>query len=93
MKTTKNSQPPISIKENTEDDKKFTIDKKNLVLIGIGFLIIVFGFFLMTGSTTTSEFNPDIFSMRRITIGPMISFFGFLFIIFAIMYKPKKEIK
>jgi hypothetical protein len=45
----------------------------------------------MTGSTTVTEFNPDIFSTRRITVGPMISFFGFLFIIFAIMYKPKKD--
>jgi hypothetical protein len=46
---------------------------------------------LMTGSTTEVEFNPDIFRTRRITIGPMISLFGFVFIIFAILYKPKKK--
>lgn len=92
MKTSnKNVQSATNSKENIEADKKFTIDKKNLILIVIGFFIIVTGFFLMTGSTTVTEFNPDIFSTRRITVGPMISFFGFIFIIFAIMYKPKKD--
>jgi hypothetical protein len=36
-------------------------------------------------------FNPDIFSFRRITLAPMISLFGFLFIIVAILYQPKKK--
>jgi len=69
---------------------KFTLDKINIVLIALGVVIIVTGFFLMTGSTTIDEFNPDIFSKRRIVVGPMISFFGFLFIIFAILFKKKK---
>ncbi|OJV42560.1 MAG: hypothetical protein BGO29_11825 [Bacteroidales bacterium 36-12] len=73
------------------EDKKFILSKLNLLLIAIGFIIIVVGFLLMTGSTTEVEFNPDIFSTRRITIGPMISLFGFVFIIFAILYKPKKK--
>jgi uncharacterized membrane protein len=93
MKTTKNVQSATNAKENNEADKKFTLDKINLILIAVGFLIIVIGFILMTGSTTVSDFNPDIFSTRRITVGPMISFFGFLFIIFAIMYKSKKDVK
>ncbi len=72
-----------------ENDKKFGLDKKNLVLIAVSFLVIVTGFALMTGSTTTVEFNPDIFSQRRITVGPIVSFLGFVFMIFAILYKPK----
>lgn len=76
-----------------EKDKNFILGKTNLILIIVGFIIIVTGFILMTGSTTVTEFNPDIFSTRRITVGPMISFFGFLFIIFAILFKPKKEQK
>lgn len=74
-----------------EEKKKFTLDKINLILIAVGVVIIVIGFLLMTGSTTVDEFNPDIFSTRRITIGPMISFFGFLFIIFAILFKKKSK--
>lgn len=74
-----------------EENKRFTLGKINIILIAVGFAIIVLGFILMTGSTTTTQFNPDIFSVRRITVGPMISFFGFLFIIFAILFKPKAK--
>ena len=72
-----------------ENDKKFGLDKKNLVLIAVAFLVIVTGFALMTGSTTNVEFNPDIFSQRRITVGPIVAFLGFVFMIVAILYKPK----
>ena len=74
-----------------ENKKNFGLEKINLLLIALGFVIIVIGFLLMTGSTTVVEFNPDIFSTRRITVGPMVSFFGFLFIVFAILYKPKAK--
>ncbi len=74
-----------------ENKKNFGLEKINLLLIALGFAIIVIGFLLMTGSTTVVEFNPDIFSTRRITVGPMVSFFGFLFIVFAILYKPKAK--
>ncbi len=72
-----------------EEKKRFTLGKINLILIAIGVLIIVLGFVLMTGSATEVQFDPNVFSFRRITVGPMISFFGFLFIIFAILFKPK----
>jgi uncharacterized membrane protein len=74
-----------------EENKRFTLGKINIILIAVGFVIIVLGFILMTGSGTVKEFNPDIFSFRRITVGPTISFFGFLFVIFAILFKPKAK--
>ena len=74
-----------------ENNKHFTLGKINLILIAVGFAIIILGFALMTGSTTVKEFNPDIYSFRRITMGPMISLFGFISIIFAILYKPKSK--
>ena len=37
------------------------------------------------------EFNPDVFSFRRITLAPVIVLFGFIFEIWAIMKKPKEE--
>ena len=57
-----------------EKNPRFTLGKLNLYLIAAGFAIIIIGFILMTGSTTVVEFNPDIFSFRRITVGPMVSF-------------------
>lgn len=73
-------------------DNKFALSKQNIVLIGIGVVIIVLGFILMTGDPSTeTAYNPDIFSTKRIVIGPGISLFGFLFVIFGILKKDKHD--
>ncbi|MCF8378983.1 MAG: DUF3098 domain-containing protein [Bacteroidales bacterium] len=67
---------------------------ENYVLLGIGFLIIILGFLLMAGggSTDPNVFNEEeLFSFRRTTLAPMIVLFGFIFEIWAIMKKPKKN--
>jgi hypothetical protein len=69
---------------------KQTIPTFNLILIAISFVIIVVGFCLMVGAPSGEEYNPDIFSFRRITVGPMIALFGFVSMIFAILYRRKK---
>jgi uncharacterized membrane protein len=72
--------------------EKFAFDKVNYMLLAAGFAIIVIGFLLMTGpGSTEATFEPDIFSFRRIKLAPTICFAGFLFIIYAIMRKPKKS--
>ena len=55
--------------------------------------LIVIGFMLMSGggSTTEGGFNPEIFSTRRIVVGPTIAFLGFLLMAFAIVYSPKRK--
>ena len=65
---------------------KHTLPTLNLILI----VIIVVGFCLMVGAPSGEEYNPDIFSVRRITVGPMIALFGFVSMIFAILYRRKK---
>lgn len=67
--------------------------KVNFIFMGICLLLIVLGFVLMSGAGSSVEagFNPDIFSTRRIVIGPLLSFLGFLFMSVAIIYKPKKK--
>ena len=67
------------------------LSKINLILIGIAFLIIILGLVLMAGAPSTDTYNPDIFSVRRITVGPMISLLGFVLMIFAILYKGKNK--
>ncbi len=63
----------------------------NIIFIGISFLIIVLGFALMAGEPSgATEYNPDIFSVRRITVGPMISLAGFILMIVAILWRGKK---
>lgn len=64
----------------------------NIILIAVSFIIIVVGFALMVGEPSgATEYNADIFSFRRITVGPMISLFGFVFMLFAILFRPKKK--
>ncbi len=65
--------------------------KINYILIAIAVALITLGFVLMTGSPSTSEFNPDIFSFRRITLAPIVCFIGFVMVIVGIMYNPKKK--
>ena len=73
------------------DKKKFAFDKTNFILLGVGMLIIILGFLLMTGSgSTEGYFEPDIFSARRIKVAPVVCLFGFVFMIYGILRKPKK---
>ena len=72
--------------------EKFALDKINYILIAVGVIIIIAGLLLMTGpSSTETHFEPDIFSTRRIVVAPFVCFFGFVFMIFAIMFRSKKK--
>jgi len=71
---------------------KYNLPKLNLILIAVSFVIIIVGFALMVGEPSgATEYNPDIFSFRRITVGPMIALFGFVMMIVAILYKKKDK--
>ena len=73
------------------DKQKFAFDKTNFILLAVGMAIIILGFLLMTGpGSTEGYFEPDIFSVRRIVGAPMVSLFGFVFMIYGILHKPKK---
>lgn len=73
---------------------KFAFEKKNFILLAIGMVIIIVGFILMSGSgSNENAFNPEIFSTTRIKLAPLVCLVGFLFVIFAIMYKPNSRIE
>lgn len=70
--------------------ENFAFDKKNYILLAIGMAIIIVGLVLMSGSgSEEGVFNPDIFSVRRIKVAPVVCFCGFIFMIYGIMHKPK----
>lgn len=75
------------------EKKNFALGKLNYIICAVSFALIIIGFLLMTGSSTSIEngFQPDIFSTRRIVVGPMISFFGFLLMIVGILYPAKQK--
>ncbi|HEY0976554.1 MAG TPA: DUF3098 domain-containing protein [Flavobacteriales bacterium] len=67
----------------------FTRLNYRLLLIGVG--IIILGYVLMSGggSGDPNVFNADeIFSVRRITVAPIVCVIGYLFVVYAIMKKP-----
>ena len=74
------------------DKQTLAFGKKNYILLGIGMAIIILGFILMSGpGSTETHFEPDIFSARRIKVAPAVCFFGFIFVIYGILCKPKSD--
>ena len=72
------------------DKKKFAFDKMNFIWLAAGMAVVIIGFLLMTGpSSTPDHFEPDIFSVRRIKVAPLICLVGFISIIYAVLRKPK----
>lgn len=63
-------------------------DKQNYMLMGLGILLIVIGFFLMSGGPMDPNElwgeNPDIYSFRRITLAPFIVLAGLGLQVYAI---------
>lgn len=86
-KSVKASETPSSASKVGE----FAFGKENYRLMLIGLVFILVGFLLMIGggSTDPNQFNPEMFSFRRITLAPILILAGYVVEIFAIMKKPK----
>ena len=77
--------------KNNMDKRNLAFGKTNFILLAIGVAVVILGFILMSGGTSTETvFDPDIFSARHITIAPIVTFIGFISIIGAILYQPKE---
>lgn len=70
--------------------------KMNFILIAIGALLVVSGFFAMTGGGAelgpdgyAYEFDESIYSFRRITLAPILIVLGFITVAVAILKKFK----
>ena len=77
--------------------KNIALSRRNLIICGIAIMLIILGFLLMTGPSTTLEhgFEPDNFSARRIKLAPIVVVAGFVLMIVGILYpsREKKEDK
>lgn len=73
------------------DKKNFAFDRMNYILLAIGMAIVVIGFILMSGpGSTETNYDPDIFSARRIKLAPAVCLLGFVSMIYAVIRKPKE---
>ena len=72
------------------DKKNLAFDKVNYILLAVGMAVVVLGFILMSGgSSEETAYNPDIFSVRRIKVAPVVCLLGFVSMIYAVIRKPK----
>lgn len=69
----------------------FAFTRKNYILLIIGIAIVMLGYVLMSGggSEDPTQFDPSIFSARRITVAPIVVLAGYVFVVYAIMYRDK----
>ncbi len=83
----------VEIVKTDESQRPFT--KMNFILMAVCAAMIVIGFILMSGGGSSIEggFNPDIFSTRRIVIGPTLAFIGFVAMGISIIVRPGREKK
>ena len=58
----------------------------NRIILIIACILILAGYVLMSGpGSTENAFNPDIFSVRRIVIAPLLCLSGYMLIIVGIL--------
>lgn len=77
-------------KMSTPQKRVFAFDKVNFILLAIGMAVVIIGMALMSGPGSTEEtFNPSIFDARHIKVAPAVCLFGYLFIIYGIIRKPR----
>lgn len=78
-------------KEGEKTNTGFAFGKQNYLFLAVGVVVVIIGFLLMTGgkSDDPSKFNEAVFSAQRITLAPIVVLLGYVFIIWAIMRRPK----
>lgn len=68
----------------------YPLGKINFILMAICLLLIIIGFWLMTGDANEgAQFNKNLFETSRVTTGPIIALLGFVLLAFAIIYRKK----
>jgi hypothetical protein len=71
-------------------ESNFAFSKKNYIWLGIGVLLLVVGYLLMSGGGADNphEFHAnELFSFRRITLAPITVLAGYGTILYAILKK------
>lgn len=77
-----------------EKDKKdfdFAFRKENYILMGVGVLLLILGYVLLSGggSDDPEVFSEALFNTRRLVVAPLVILAGFIVEIWAIMKRPK----
>ena len=74
------------------DKRDFAFDRVNFILLAVGMAVVVLGFILMSGSgSSETAYDPDIFSVRRIKVAPVVCLIGFVSMIYAVVRRSKDK--
>ena len=74
------------------EKRNFAFGRMNYILLAVGMLVVVIGFILMGGSSSTdAAYDPDIFSARRIKVAPIVCLLGFVSMVYAVVHKSKDQ--
>ena len=75
-----------------KNEKMFLFGKRAYRILGLGIVLIILGFMLMSGggSNDPNVFNPAIFSPMRIRVAPTLVLAGFAVLVVAILATKKK---
>ncbi|MBQ7513793.1 MAG: DUF3098 domain-containing protein [Prevotella sp.] len=75
-----------------ENNKEFAFGRMNYILLAVGMAVVVIGFMLMSGvGSTETTYEPDIFSVRRIKVAPLVCLAGFVSMIYAVVHRPANK--
>jgi len=78
------------VKNKANDKVSYPLGKINFIMMAVCLLLIVIGFWLMTGDANVGDtFNKNLFESSRVTTGPIIAFLGFVLMAFAIIFRKK----
>ena len=80
----------VQVEKKAGGKVTYPLGKINFILMGICLMLIIIGFWLMTGDANVGDkFNENLFESSRVTTGPVIAFLGFVLMAFAIIYRKK----
>lgn len=72
--------------------QQFAFSAINFYLLVVAIVTVLIGFVLMSGKgSTDTHFDPAIFDNTRTIVAPIVCFVGYLFMIVAILYRPKAK--
>jgi hypothetical protein len=81
-----------SVLKANMNETPFIFDRTNYFIMIAGIVVILLGFVLMSGGSTTDPNvfpKEELYSFRRITLAPIVVMIGFAIEIYAILKRPK----
>lgn len=77
-------------KEIRQQETETVFGKTNYIILLVGSILIMTGYLLMSGEgSTLTAYNPDIFSILRIRVAPIVCLAGYLINVYGIIYVSK----